>query len=143
MEDKAKKMIAEGSLCVLSSCSEDIPNSSLMQYISDETADKIYMITLKDSTKYRNISQNPRVSLLIDTRDQLTSDTERIRSLIVYGTAKILEDQAAKIDILKRLVEKHRNLIPLSEKSDCQVIQVRVERLLLLDGVDEGHYVDV
>ncbi len=143
MENTAKTMIADGRLCVLSTCSEDVPNTSLMQYIPDQTAAKIYVITLKGSTKYHNIIHNPRVSLLIDTRDSLTSPTEFIKSLTVYGKAGIIEDPQSKIDLLNKLVEKHRNLTHLAENINCRVIEITAEKMLLLDGVDEGRYLDV
>lgn len=143
MENAAKKMIAEGSLCVLSTCSEDVPNTSLMQYIPDETAAKIYVITLEGSTKYQNIAKNPRVSLLIDTRDRLSTNGEPIKSLTVYGIAKVIEDPQIKTDRLNHLVKKHRNLTHLSENINCHVIEISAERMLLLDGVDEGRYLDV
>ena len=138
----AQKMISEGTLCVLSTCSDEMPNTSLMQYISNQTATKIYFITLESSTKYHNIIKKPKVSLLIDTRDKLSSEEELIKSLIVYGTAKIIDNGERKTNILKCLVEKHQNLIPLSENIECRVVEVFAEKMLLLNGVDDGQYLD-
>ena len=143
MEKIAQKMIGEGTLCVLSTCFEDDPNTSLMQYISNETCNKIYMITLESSTKYHNLIRNPRVSLLIDTRDKLSSEDELIKSLILYGNGKIIDDAETENDILKRFVIKHRNLIPLTENKDCRIIEVSAEKMLLLNGVDEAQYLEV
>ena len=143
MEKIAREMIEEGTLCVLSTSYGDEPNTSLMQYISNESANKIYMVTLESSTKFHNLIMNPRVSLLIDTRDKLSSEEEHIKSLIVYGKVKIIDDAETKDDILKRLVRKHRNLIPISENKDCRVIEVCAEEMVLLNGVDEAKYLKV
>ena len=143
MEKIARKMIGEGTLCVLSTSFEDDPNTSLMQYIPNETGNKIYMITLESSTKFHNLIRNHRVSLLIDTRDKLSSEDELIKSLILYGKGKIIDDAETKNDILKRFVIKHRNLIPLTENKDCRVLEVSAEKMLLLNGVDEVQYIEV
>lgn len=143
MINTAKNMISENNLCVLSTCSNDLPNASLMQYICDESYTKIYMITLKGSTKYQNIEINPRVSLLIDTRDSISSETEPIKSLTVYGKAEVIENSQSYKNILNRIVKKHKNLIQLSENINCIVIEVSAEKFLLLDGVDEIRYMDV
>jgi len=103
-------MISENSLCVLATCSNDLPNSSLMQYICDESCTKLYMITLKGSTKYQNIAINPKVSLLIDTRDSITSTIEPIKALTVYGKADIIEDSLGNKNIFGRLINKYKNL---------------------------------
>ena len=143
MEKIAREMIKEGTLCVLSTSYEDEPNTSLMQYLTDETGKKFYMVTLESSTKFHNLTMNPRVSLLIDTRDKLSSEEELIKSLIVYGKVKIIDDSETENDILNRLVRKHRNLIHISENKDCRVIEVCAEEMLLLNGVDEAKYLEV
>lgn len=143
MIDIAKNMISENSLCVLSTCSNDLPNTSLMKYICDESCTKLYMITLKGSIKYQNIAANPNVSLLIDTRDQISNLSEPIKSLTVYGKARVVENFQSHQELLSRIVSRHKNLIPISENSNCAVIEFIAEKFLLLDGVDESIYMEV
>lgn len=143
MINNVKNMILENNLCVLSTCNNDLPNSSLMQYICNENCTKIYVITLKDSTKYQNIERNPRVSLLIDTRDSISSKTEPIKSLTVYGKAEAIEDYESFKNILNMIVKKHKNLTQISENVNCMVIEIRAEKFLLLDGVNESRYMEI
>lgn len=143
MEITVKKMISEGKLCVLSTCSEDVPNTSLMQYLSDETNENIYVLTLTGSVKYHNILKNPKVSFLIDTRDQIARAAEPIKALTVYGHAHIIENQNTRTEVLNRLVEKHGNLATLSDDLDCVVIEIIAEKMLLLDGVSESRYLEL
>jgi nitroimidazol reductase NimA-like FMN-containing flavoprotein (pyridoxamine 5'-phosphate oxidase superfamily) len=138
----AKKMISENNLCVLSTCSDGLPNTSLMQYICDESCTKLFMLTLKGSQKQLNIEKNPRVSLLIDTRADIKRNNEPIKSLTVYGQAGFIRDARRKKELIGQLVQKNSNLQVLAGNSNCLVIQVSAEKLLLLDGVDKSTCMD-
>jgi len=143
MIDAAKKIISENTFCVLSTCYNDLPNTSLMQYISDESGFKIYMLTLKGSSKYQNIERNPRVSLLIDTRGNHPNGEGQIQALTIYGRANLMENSDWCRNITSDLIKKFVDLTPLSENENCVVIEVCAESLLLLDSVDQSTYADV
>lgn len=143
MINDAKKIISENKFCVLSTCYNDLPNTSLMQYICDESCFKIYMITLKDSSKYRNIERNPRVSLLIDTRVGHSNGIGHIQALTVYGKANLIENSDCCKTIIKDIVKNFVGLTRLSENENCVVIEVSPESLLLLDGADSSTYIEV
>jgi nitroimidazol reductase NimA-like FMN-containing flavoprotein (pyridoxamine 5'-phosphate oxidase superfamily) len=138
----AKKMISQNNICVLSTCGNGLPNSSLMQYICDVSRTKLFMLTLKGSLKQQSIEKNPRVSLLIDTRD-ISRKNEPIKSLTVYGKAEFIQDTQRKKGLISQLVKENDNLKVLAGDSNCLVIQVSAEKFLLLDGVDKSTYMDV
>lgn len=138
----ANNMIADNNLCVLSTCGDGQPNTSLMQYICDNSCTKLFMLTLKGSQKQQSIEKNPRVSLLIDTRADITRNKEPIKSLTVYGQAEFIRDAPRKNELISQLVQKNNNLQVLAGDSNCLVIQVSAEKLLLLDGVDKSTYMD-
>jgi nitroimidazol reductase NimA-like FMN-containing flavoprotein (pyridoxamine 5'-phosphate oxidase superfamily) len=101
------------------------------------------MLTLKGSQKQQSIEKNPRVSLLIDTRADLTRHKEPIKALTIYGQAEFIQDAPRKNELISELVQKNNNLQVLAGDSNCLVIQVSAEKLLLLDGVDKTTYMDV
>lgn len=88
----ASKLLKENNLCVLATCSDQLPNSSLMQYVYDEINMSIFMLTLSGSVKYNNITANSQVSLLIDTRSDVKAVGLPVMALTVYGKAKIVTD---------------------------------------------------
>ena len=139
----AKNMIADNNLCVLSTCGDGQPNSSLMQYICDASCTKLFMLTLKGSQKQQNIKKNQRVSLLIDTRADAARHQEPLKALTVYGQAEFIQDAPRKNELISQLVQKNSDLQVLAGDSNCLVIQVSAEKLLLLDGVDKSTYMDV
>jgi nitroimidazol reductase NimA-like FMN-containing flavoprotein (pyridoxamine 5'-phosphate oxidase superfamily) len=138
----AKNMISKNHFCVLSTCSDGQPNSSLMQYICDDSCTRLFMLTLKGSRKQQNIEKNPRVSLLVDTRADAALHEELLKALTIYGRAEFIQDAQRKYELIGKLVQKYNNLRTLAGDSNCLVIQVSAEKLLLLDGVDKSTYID-
>jgi len=139
----ARKMLEENNFCVLSTCSNDLPNSSLMHYIYDDISMSIFMLTLSGSVKYNNITANPRVSLLIDTRANVLQTGRTVMALTVFGTAEIVKDPQRHQTLVDQLVAKYGSLAKLASDSQCQVIQVKIEKMLLLDGVSSNSTIDI
>lgn len=136
-----KKMIAENNICVLATCSNHLPNSSLMQYICDDSCTRLFMLTLKGSVKQVNIAANPNVSLLIDNRTSRLNAP--IQALTVYGTAGFVQEPEKIQEIVQLLVEQNGELDKIAADSQLMVIQVRAEKFLLLDGVNDKSYTEL
>jgi len=133
-----KKMIAENNFCVLSTCSNRLPNSSLMQYIYDSSCTQLFMLTLEGSVKQLNIAANPNVSLLIDSR--ASRSVTPIQALTVYGTAEFIQDANKIKEIVPLLVKQNGELEKIATDRRCMVIQVHAENFLFLDGINESSY---
>lgn len=140
MIEKMKALLKEDSICVLASSSGDRPHCSLMAYVTDGEAETLFMVTLKSSRKYRNLSLNPHVSLLVDTRTHANGDRGNISALTVSGVSSIMTDRADKDLILRRIVGAHPHLQDLAYHPDAEVISVKVETLLLLEGPTSAHF---
>jgi general stress protein 26 len=136
----AKEMIKENSFCVLSTCRDNLPNSSLMQYVRNEAGTEIYMLALKASSKCVNILNNPNVSLLVDTRSESAAGGDGIKALTAYGLAEIIGDEAAAQKLKERLVEINPGLAVISESPDACVIKVKIESFLMLEGVAQSRF---
>ena len=90
MQPDAAKILTETDLCVLCTSKNDVPDASLMLYICDDQCTKLYMLTLRDTDKYRNILHNPNVSVLVDTRDAAGGGTARAKALTIHGEASVV-----------------------------------------------------
>jgi len=121
-------MIKEQSTCVLATAGKDaMPHTSLMGYVADEDGRTIYMITPKNTRKFRNLTENPQASLLI--RDD-TGD----KALTLSCTARLI-DEPGHFNAVKEQVSALRpGLAELSELKDLAVVQFAIRSLLLLDG---------
>lgn len=136
-------MLEENSYCVLSTCKDNRTNSSLMLYLPDPTGTRLYMITSKDSLKYRNIEANPEVSLLIDNREHLHEMTTPVKAMTVFGQASFITDETEKSELLSRLVERHSRLQAISSLEDVCLIQVEIRSFLFLDGINDATFIPV
>lgn len=137
--DKAREMIKESKLCVLSTSLKDVPNSSLMKYATDENVTEIYMLASDESVKCRNIRENPNASLLIDTRITEVNP----RALTVYGKAEIVADKESAHNYLEKLLAVNPDLSVFKGSSKSCIILVRITGFLLMDGITEGGFMEV
>ena len=86
MIEQIKQLVKDEKFCVLATISNSNPYCSLMAYISEEDCKKIYMATLRNTVKYRNLIENPMVSLLIDTRTKAFEDhINEMKALTIIG----------------------------------------------------------
>jgi nitroimidazol reductase NimA-like FMN-containing flavoprotein (pyridoxamine 5'-phosphate oxidase superfamily) len=113
-----------------------------MAYCSNEGCTTFYMITRTDSTKFVNLTKNPTVSLLIDTRER-EKGRGRVRALTVSGICSAAEDPAERKYALQLLSDRHPHLRSLWEDHRAAVLIVRAKSFLLLDGVSDAHYVEL
>lgn len=143
MMDRIKRLLREGSMCVLATCSENKPLCSLMAYVTDDEARTLFMATLKTSRKYRNILQCPDVSVLVDTRVADHTQPNAAKALTVSGTASVLQDVVPRSLVLSRIEQTHPHLKELLAHPGAEVIAVKASSYLLLDGPLDAHLVHV
>ena len=138
MRSDIQKIISENKVCVLATVSEGVPHCSLMSYATDNQCREIYMATLKDTRKYRNLITNPSVSLLIDTRDADPKD--KTRALTVTGIFKAIEDDKKILEIKQALLKKHPDLKDFFNNPDACVVVIKATSLQLLNSVTDSYF---
>jgi nitroimidazol reductase NimA-like FMN-containing flavoprotein (pyridoxamine 5'-phosphate oxidase superfamily) len=141
MIEKMKALVRQKNICVLATVSEKTPHCSLMAYVTDNDCREIYMVTNRQTTKFKNLSANPSVSLLIDTRDEHTGmHRPNTKALTVAGLYQEVQDETKKIRIRDKLIAKHPHIKELADMPDAEILCIKVKSFLLLDGVSEAHY---
>lgn len=142
MLESIQEIIRTNNLAVLATCAENQPHCSLMAYIFHEEQGLIYMMTQKDSRKFRNISANPRVSLIVDTRHDNLEKRTSIKALTINGTCRPVE-QTGQNGLKDLLLKKHPQLKALADHQDALVIEISAESFLLLDGVNNAFFMEL
>lgn len=137
MLEQMKSLVQANDICVLATVGGNRPHCSLMAYTCDETGEHIYMVTLKDSLKYRNISENRPVSLLIGTRGD--APRSGIRALTVSGQAETIVDPEQARLVRAKLLARHPHLAELTALPQAVVLCVTVNEFLLLDGISQAY----
>lgn len=132
-----QKLIREKNVCVLATVSDGKPYCSLMAYAADEEGREIYMATLRDTRKFRNLLENAAVSILIDSREA-TPRTEA-QALTAEGACRPIEDPIRQAAAHARLLAANPHLETLLNDPRCALVCVRITSLLLLKGLTEAY----
>ena len=103
-----EKILSRGTSGVLAvSGDEDWPYAVPLSYVYDN--DKIFFHCAKAGHKLDAIRKEPRVSFCVIDRDQIVEEafTTYYRSVIAFGTVRILEDTAEKRAAIEKLALKY------------------------------------
>jgi nitroimidazol reductase NimA-like FMN-containing flavoprotein (pyridoxamine 5'-phosphate oxidase superfamily) len=140
MIEKIKAILRENNVCVLATCSAAGPHCSFMGYVPGPDEITLYMVTLKTTKKYANIMENSQVSVLADTRIESFSRPAEIRALTVSGVCSPVREAQERQWAIARIMETHPHLSGLAAHPDAEVLAVRAESFLLLDGPLDAHF---
>ncbi|MEE9913131.1 MAG: pyridoxamine 5'-phosphate oxidase family protein [Deltaproteobacteria bacterium] len=141
MRQDIQELIQANKICVLATVSGAEPHCSLMSYAVDENCREIYMATHKQTKKYRNLTANPYVSLLVDSRQESASGPSTpTKALTISGTVQSDIDENKTADIRKRLFEKHADLKKIFNDPDTEMIVIKISAVQLLDGITDAYF---
>ena len=138
MINKMKSLLRRKSSCVLATTDGDTPHCSLMAYITSEAADRLFLVTPRNSKKYRNIRRCPNVSMLIDTRGEQTRNNTQ--ALTLTGICHTLGDDQ-EVSFVKEAFNRQRpHLHDLICKGDVAFLRIEFDFFLFLDGPEKAHH---
>ena len=144
MIEKMKALAKQWDMCVLATVADGIPHCSLMAYVTDEDCREIYMVTKKKTKKYKNLIENPSVSLLIDTREEHSGIHRReAKALTVSGVSQEIGDKNKITMVRAKLLETHPHLQTFFDDPDVGIVGVKIKAFLLLDGLTEAHFEEI
>ena len=138
MQAAMQQLVREKNICVLATCRENKPYCSLMAYAANVEGTEIYLTTLRSTRKYRNIVENPAVSLMIDTREAMPRS--RAMALTVEGTCTPIEDAGKQQLVRAQLLAALPHLQEFLAHDDNVLLCVTIRSLLLLKGLTEAHF---
>lgn len=144
MRKDIQELIQANKICVMATVSEGQPHCSLMSYATDEHCREIYMATLKNTKKYRNLSTNPSVSLLIDSRERrVTEGKVPTKALTVTGAFQSGMGEQRRTALRQVLLDRHPELETFFANPAAEIIVVKVKALQLLDGITDAYFEEV
>ncbi len=134
MLDRVKEILQDHTLGVLCTASGGIPHCSLMTYVLGDDLKTVYMVTVRESRKFRNLLENSTVSLLVDNRQRLAfSSDEPVASVTFEGIHKQLdpaESEGARI----LLADRHVELKEILRSPDSVIFGIELKTFLFLNG---------
>lgn len=141
MEKRIEGLLAQGGLCVLCTASQNKPHCSLMGCWWEPGCGSIFMVTSSQSTKYRNILENPNVSLLVQAPQcEFPPDLSRMSALTIQGVAQAVRDEKRLGPLRQAMLARHTHLACLVENPQAVSLEVKPRAFLLLEGVEEAYF---
>jgi nitroimidazol reductase NimA-like FMN-containing flavoprotein (pyridoxamine 5'-phosphate oxidase superfamily) len=133
-----KALAREKNICVLATVAGRKPHCSLMAYVTDENCTEMYLVTHKNTNKYKNLMENPSVSLLIDTREILPRS--KAKALTVEGVCAAIESEKKRNQVQAKLLAVHPHLAEFINHCEAEILCVQIRSFLLLNGLQEAYY---
>ena len=136
--DELLERVQTGSFVTINS--NGTPYITPMHFVYYEN--KIFMHGLPKGKKLDNIAHDPRIGFSVYEMDKLFLDPDenpcdtntQYKSVIISGTAKIIDDINKKENILKKIVKKYTphlesNELPLNMIKGTVVIQIDITEM--------------
>lgn len=132
MQVAISKVLASQRLAVLSTVRGEQPYSSLMAYAHTPDLETLVVATGTATRKFFNLTQKPRVSLLVDTRSNCEADFHSAEALTIIGIASPVEPNES--EMLRSLyLERHPYLQDFISSPATVLIKVKVRHYLLVN----------
>ena len=138
MIERMKQIVMNEKYCVLATAMDNKPYCSLMAYAVEDDCSKIYMVTKKDSEKYKNLTSNKSVSILIDTRSGINQKS--VKAITITGCFSKIDDKKALSTVKKKLRSRHPELEIFLSNESSLIFAVEIKSFLLLDGFTDSYF---
>ena len=145
MRRKNQQLSREEAIGILQTCptgilglidDDDYPYTVPLNYVYGD--DKLFFHCAKEGHKIDGMRKNDKVTFCVVEQDEVVPKAfaTKYRSVVVFGRARILTDDAEKRDALERLVEKYspdyreegRHAIEKEWNLVC-VVEIRIEHV--------------
>ena len=131
-------LLRSKSTCVLATCAADSPHCSLMAYTVSDDGGDILLATHTGTRKFRNIRDNPAVSLLVDARGE--APRSQTWALTVAGHCRWCRDDDRAHDARARLLAVHPHLENFLAHPEAVILIVKISSFLLLRGLTDATF---
>ncbi len=118
------------------------PYTSLIAYALTPDMKKVVFATPRATRKFKNISKNRLVSLLIDTRSNTQRDFIDAESVTILGNAYSLRRGKKWSELSEILKKKHPELIDFIDSPETAIVCVEINRCIHVtrfQSVSEWH----
>lgn len=126
-----KTLLTTQQLAVVATQMQGRPYTSLVAFAASEDLRRIAFVTTRATTKYRNLSESPNVSVLIDSRTHSVEDFATGAAVTAIGRASELPDNVAGPTV-ERFLRKHPHLDAFARAPSTAVCSVEVETYFLV-----------
>ncbi|MBD3185353.1 hypothetical protein GF325_00885 [Candidatus Bathyarchaeota archaeon] len=131
---RAKLLFNQQYFGVLVTHHGNYPYPSLVAFSSADDASRIMFATSCNTTKYKNMENDPHVCFFVNNKENVPSDVTTTTTVAAYGKAH-LDGNGSNYKIMQRaLMERVRTLDEFFRKDTTKFITISVERLQVINN---------
>ena len=121
-----KDLFSSQRLAVLATQSKGQPYGNLVAFMATRDLKHLLFATTRTTRKYANISENPRIAMVIDNRSNRETDFHQAAAVTATGIVKEVE-RSEKRSLLKLYLSGHPYLKDFVSSPTCTLLRMNVE----------------
>lgn len=135
VKKRIDKVLESQRIAVLGTSKDDEPYSSLVGFVVTDNMEELVFATMRQRLKYKNLVANPRVTLMIDDRNEQDNDFNETTSITIIGSAEDVKG-TERSDYVSLLIERHPVLTDFVNFPDCAIIRVKIDRIYVVSDFE-------
>jgi nitroimidazol reductase NimA-like FMN-containing flavoprotein (pyridoxamine 5'-phosphate oxidase superfamily) len=124
-KQRLRDLLTSQRFAVLSTHNEKQAYASLVAFVATEDMKELLFATARSTRKYANLSENPRIALLIDSRSNQDADFHDAIAATATGTAEEVTG-TDRNQLIALYLDKHPHLVDFVNAPTCALIRVKV-----------------
>jgi nitroimidazol reductase NimA-like FMN-containing flavoprotein (pyridoxamine 5'-phosphate oxidase superfamily) len=124
-----RELIRTQYFAVLNTLGEGLPYSNLVSFAITDDLKSLIFVTNRNTRKFRNITGNTNISLLIDNRTNQPSDISQAIAVTVIGKAHEEEDKEKSLKAV--FLARHPHLSQFIDDPNNAMILVAVSEYII------------
>ncbi len=129
-----KELFENQRFCVLATADSGHPYTNLVSFATTNDLKKIFFVTRRQTSKYKNITSESRTSLLIDNRLNDPNDIMKAITVTALGYSREVDDD--KSEKLKIYLDKHPYMENFVKDPDCALMEIDVSKFIYVRGFE-------
>jgi len=142
IKDHIADMLQNCRFAVLATEGKGQPHASLIAITPIEGFKSLIFATYRNTTKYRNISQNSKVAVLIEGKDLNRFTLQEGFVLTAFGNADEIS-LTGNDTALCAHIARHPDLASFMKSTDCALIQIIVASYQVVNGTEDVNWYSI
>ncbi|HUS93082.1 MAG TPA: pyridoxamine 5'-phosphate oxidase family protein [Phycisphaerae bacterium] len=130
------RVFATQRLAVLATHHEGQPYCSLVGFAASEDLSGLLFATARATRKFRNLTGDPRVAMMVDTRTHRDRDFREAVAVTAVGRAREVA-KTPEGPLLRTYLARQPELSQFVLSADCALLRLEVERYVVVHGLRE------
>jgi len=126
LKEFLKDLFSKQRLAVLATQSKKQPYGNLVAFMATDDLKHLLFATTRATRKYANISKNPRIAMVVDTRSNREADFHQAAAVTATGVVKETVG-SQKRRFQKLYLSKHPYLKEFVSSPTCALLRMDVE----------------